>query len=226
MFAPLAGFSPEWQAVRWAFDHGATVEAIDLPLALSLARDADDGELPMRRGGGPPVDPLGDLAAAAGEPDAERWWEDLVEHRGDGETVFDAVGEAMAAVRAGTFTPTFDIRREAHMRRRIRAALADDRIVAVVCGAWHVPALDPSVTTDKADAADAPRPAEGEGRRHLGARGPIAGSAGPRATAPASPAPVGTPTCSTTPARKACRASSSTPPTRCAAAASRRRPTT
>jgi len=152
VFAPLAGFSPEWQAVRWALEHGAVVEAIDLPLAASLA-DGDDGAPVMRHTGGPPVDPLGDLAAAAGEPDAERWWEDLVEHRGDGEPVFDAVAEAMVAVREGTTTPPFDARREAHMRRRVRAALATGATVAVVCGAWHVPALDPGLTTDKADAA-------------------------------------------------------------------------
>ena len=39
------------------------------------------------------------------------------------------------------------------MRRRVRAALAAHATVAVVCGAWHVPALDPALTTDKADAA-------------------------------------------------------------------------
>ena len=99
----------------------------DRPPARRLARGGDDGAPAMRRGGGPPVDPLGDLAAVAGEPDAERWWEDLVEHRGDGEPVFDAVGEAMAAVREGTTTPPFDARREAHMRRRVRAALAAGR---------------------------------------------------------------------------------------------------
>ncbi len=146
VFAPLAGFSPEWQAVRWALDHDVGVEAIDLPLAISLASIAV-------RGDGRPVDPLGDLAAAAGEPDPERWWEDLVEHRGDGEPVFDAVGEAMAAVRAGTATPDHDAAREAHMRRRIRAALEGDRTVAVVCGAWHVPALHPDLATAAADAA-------------------------------------------------------------------------
>jgi Family of unknown function (DUF5682) len=145
VFAPLAGFSPEWQAVRWALDNGVPVEAIDLPLAISLAGD-------VGRRDPHPLDPLGDLAAAAGEPDPERWWEDLVEHRGDGEPVFDAVGEAMAAVRAGTVTPDRDLAREAHMRRRIRAAIAGDRTVAVVCGAWHVPVLDPSTATAAADA--------------------------------------------------------------------------
>jgi hypothetical protein len=152
VFAPMAEFSPEWQAVRWALANDAVVEAIDLPLAVALAhRDADEPTL-LGADAAPP-DPLGALAAAAGEPDAERWWEDLVEHRGDGETVFDAVGEAMEAVRAGTATDRIDVLREAHMRRRIRAALAGERVVAVVCGAWHVPALDPTSTTNAADTA-------------------------------------------------------------------------
>ena len=116
---PARRFSPEWQAVRWALEHDVIVEAIDLPLALSLA--AGERGAGRRGAGAAPRHPLGDLAAAAGEPDAERWWEDLVEHRGDGEPVFDAVGKAMATVHEGTTTPSFDARREAHMRRRVHA---------------------------------------------------------------------------------------------------------
>ena len=168
VFAPFAEFSPEWQAVAWATGHGVPVEAIDLALAVTLAtrHDADVSRASPRaseRSGsepalGPsaPVDPLAALAAAAGEPDAERWWEDLVEHRGDGELVFDAVAEAMAAVRAGTVAALFDARREAYMRRRIRAHAKDAGVVAVVCGAWHVPALDPELApwpTARSDAA-------------------------------------------------------------------------
>ncbi|MET0579946.1 MAG: DUF5682 family protein, partial [Ilumatobacteraceae bacterium] len=149
VFAPFAEFSPEWQAVSWAAEREVPVEAIDLPLAVTLALSSpgraapDEPELePVRPAG---RDPLAALAAAAGEPDAERWWEDVVEHVGDGELVFDAVGEAMAAVRAGTVAPRIDVLREAHMRRRIRAHAKGDAVVAVVCGAWHVPALDPAV---------------------------------------------------------------------------------
>lgn len=155
VFAPFASFSPEWQAVSWAHEHGVTIRAIDLPLAMSLASDPIPDRTP-RLGEGPAepvVDPLGTLARAAGEPDAERWWDDLVEHRGDGPAVFDAVADAMTAVRAGTITPPAEERREAHMRRAVRAALAGTAgPVAVVCGAWHVPALDPAGFPARADA--------------------------------------------------------------------------
>lgn len=150
-FAPLAAFSPEWQAVSWAAEHDVPVEAIDLPLAMTLAA-RDEAELPGV--GEAPVDPVGALSATAGEPDAERWWEDVVEHRGDGEPIFAAVAEAMGAVRAGTVTSAGEARREAHMRRAVRRALGEvEGPVAVVCGAWHVPALDPASTTAAADAA-------------------------------------------------------------------------
>ena len=153
-FAPLASFSPEWQAIRWANEHEVRVEAIDLPLANTLAGVPDDGALVE---GEAPLDPLGALSAAAGEPDAERWWDDVIEHRGEGGPAFAAVAEAMAAVRSGTIPSASELKREAHMRQRIRAALkaGHDRIV-VVCGAWHVPALDlhgSDVPTATADAA-------------------------------------------------------------------------
>jgi hypothetical protein len=140
-FAPLTSFSPEWQAIAWANERAVPVRAIDLPLAITLAGPAgtDDDLL----GHHPPPDPIGDLAAAAGDPDPERWWEDVIEHRGDRAPAFDAVGEAMAAARAGFVPAPSELQREAHMRRAIRTARRDghERIV-VVCGAWHVPALD------------------------------------------------------------------------------------
>jgi hypothetical protein len=60
---------------------------------------------------------------------------------------FEAIAEAMAAVRDDLGTPSGpeaerEARREAWMRRSIRAAVKEGRErVAVVCGAWHAPAL-------------------------------------------------------------------------------------
>ena len=151
VFAPLASFSPEWQAVLWANRRGVPVEAIDLPLTHSLAIGDDQPSLIESR---PSIDPLGALASAAGEPDAERWWDDVIEHRGDGLAAFGAVAEAMAAVRSGTITSTHEERREAHMRRSIRrAARAGHETIVVVCGAWHVPALDVADVAASTDAA-------------------------------------------------------------------------
>ena len=151
VFSPFAAFSPEWVALRWAAAHGAPVRAIDLPLAHSLVWEGDDG----LRG----VDPLGALAAAAGYDDAERWWEDVVEQR-DGASDDDAlaplaaVAEAMAAVRADAPAPVGEeAAREACMRAVLRGAARDGATVAVVCGAWHVPALTPPWPAVSADAA-------------------------------------------------------------------------
>ncbi|EKX63840.1 DUF5682 family protein [Streptomyces ipomoeae] len=236
-FWPLAEFSPEWVAIRWALSHGVPARFIDLPATHTLAwakeetaaaepkgtgsppkgsgappeeaaavgasasdeeaalpggsadvaASAEDsaegaaasggqetegaaaepsGEAPAEEPTGDPnreptgeadgepageaarVDPLGALAEAAGYDDAERWWEDVVEHRGTGGDVFApfvVLEEAMGALREvyGDGGPDRDPVREAYMRLQVRAAQKEfgDDAVAVVCGAWHVPAL-------------------------------------------------------------------------------------
>lgn len=160
VFYPLAEFSPEWVAIRWALERGVPVGFMDLPAAVTLAqREAEtpeqetpkpqdtDAEAPT------PIraDPLALLAQAAGYSDFERWWDALVESRGEG--IFEAVNEVMAALREEDegHTSERDLLREAQMREIIRAALS--RVaknggggdVAVVCGAWHAPALTPEM---------------------------------------------------------------------------------
>ncbi|SDH47300.1 DUF5682 family protein [Nonomuraea jiangxiensis] len=146
-FWPFAGFSPEWQAIKYGTSAGVPVRFCDLPAAHSLADDRDDAETPDLR-----ADPIGSLAAAAGYDDPERWWEDVVEHRGD--TPFEVIAEAMAAVREGYRPDEREARREAYMRKTLRAALKQGHTrIAVICGAWHVPALTgtlPPATADNA----------------------------------------------------------------------------
>ncbi|WP_353944256.1 DUF5682 family protein [Streptomyces sp. HUAS MG91] len=149
-FWPFAEFSPEWVAIRWALEHGAPVRFIDLPAAHSLAlRDGETPDDEERDEDSVRLDPLGVLAETAGYDDAERWWEDVVEHR-EGDA-FAALGEAMGALREsyGDGGHRRDLVREAHMRLQIRAArreFGSGHEVAVVCGAWHVPALSEKTT--------------------------------------------------------------------------------
>ncbi|GAA2106929.1 DUF5682 family protein [Actinomadura alba] len=164
-FWPFAEFSPEWQAIRHALAAGVPVRFCDLPAAHQLAEPPDDhsGGVPGADPGpaGPEtpgredaealeqvrLDPLGTLAEAAGYDDAERWWDDVVEHRGDGPAPFEAIAEAMTTLRE--HAPPMpeghalrEERREAYMRKTLRRALKDGfERVAVVCGAWHVPAI-------------------------------------------------------------------------------------
>ncbi|MEV0439183.1 DUF5682 family protein [Streptomyces spectabilis] len=143
-FWPLAEFSPEWVAIRWAVRRGVPVRFMDLPAAHTLARREEEPDEPGPGRG----DPIGTLAEAAGYDDPERWWEDVVEHRGAGAdpfAPFEALGEAMGALREtpGSDGVGRDLLREAYMRLQVRAAQREYGAegVAVVCGAWHVPAL-------------------------------------------------------------------------------------
>ncbi|MGW2936425.1 DUF5682 family protein [Streptomyces sp. NPDC001156] len=214
-FWPLAEFSPEWVAIRWALEHDVPARFIDLPATHTLAWDrAEDpasadgdsgaaarpapdsgtpgnppvppGDVPAHPQPGAPgegpggakppmeaqglgespgpgdavrVDPLAVLAETAGYDDPERWWEDVVEHRGAGRgdalAPFAVLEEAMTALREtyGTGGHERDLVREAYMRLQVRAAQREfDGAVAVVCGAWHVPALRAraSVAADRA----------------------------------------------------------------------------
>ncbi|MEU5534644.1 DUF5682 family protein [Streptomyces sp. NPDC020362] len=250
-FWPLAEFSPEWVAIRWALEQGVPARFIDLPATHTLAwqgeeespsgpgtagapaaeeaegtqgpgntgnagnagntgntgntgkaeADEDDegaedpGEAEHRKGTVDPggaedsgevedveggedgedgedveeqvrVDPLAVLAEAAGYDDPERWWEDVVEHRGPGRrdpfAPFTALEEAMTALREryGVGGRPRDLVREAYMRLQVRAARREfGDAVAVVCGAWHVPALreKTAVTADRALLKGLPR---------------------------------------------------------------------
>jgi hypothetical protein len=166
-FWPFAEFSPEWQALRWAVAREVPVRFIDLSVSVRMAI----GDPPAAAGGraredeAVRADPIAALAAAAGYDDPERWWEDVVEHRSDppdDETEaaalgpFAAIAEAMAEVRSRAPEPpeperVDEGRREAAMRIALRAAMRRHERVAVVCGAWHVPALTPPLPTLTAD---------------------------------------------------------------------------
>ncbi|MGC5249409.1 DUF5682 family protein [Gordonia sp. DT219] len=161
-FWPFAEFSPEWQAMRWALRAQVPVEFCDLPTSMVLAHRSAPADTDHTTDTEPThadrirADPIRALADAAGYSDPERWWDDVIETRGEGDG-FVAITEAMAALREDDFLRAPDRsdpehsdpeqlheeRREAHMRQTLRKALRRDGVerVAVVCGAWHAPAL-------------------------------------------------------------------------------------
>ena len=152
-FWPFAVFSPEWQALTWSARQQVPVAFMDLPAAVLLA----DRPAPIRPPTATPsvrTDPIAVLAEVAGYDDPERWWEDVIEARRDGDP-FDAVTDAMTAVRADRpETDPRTLQREAQMRKTLRAAQkAGARRIAVVCGAWHAPALTGKLPTATADNA-------------------------------------------------------------------------
>ncbi len=176
-FWPFAEFSPEWQALRWSVAQDVPVRFMDLPVAYRFGRTAEssnedtappetaDPAQPETLAERERVDPIGVLAEAAGYDDPERWWEDVVEHQhpvvGDDERAealapFEAIAQAMTEVRANApalpeAEAVEERRREAYMRTVLRAATKQYSTVAVVCGAWHVPALAAPLPTASAD---------------------------------------------------------------------------
>lgn len=104
-----------------------------------------------------PRDPLTYLADAAGFSSSDAWWDF---HFEDGHTVnsehFESVMHAMDALRTEKIESLLDkenVEREAFMRNIIRQAQNEMyTTVAVVCGAWHAPALMDLEGTARGDA--------------------------------------------------------------------------
>lgn len=143
-FFPFAQYSPEYQAACWAVRYGSELRFIDLPASDRLSQNDDnENDAPPEVDDAIARDPIGALASAAGYDDGESWWRDVIEENPSAGPIFSAVADAMTALRAETETLTpHEAAREAHMRLEIARAVKEyNGPIAVVCGAWHVPAL-------------------------------------------------------------------------------------
>lgn len=175
VYYPFAVFSPEWQGLQYGLHHQIPVHFIDLPqsyqIGIKLQQETEvtsateinlhlpkitpetvNHKLPLIE-----QDPLFWLAKAAGYDDSERWWEYLVEQRQNSTNLFQAILEAMSALRsemvkeratevtAENWLQDYrlrEARREAYMRKRIRETQQEGfQKIAVITGAWHSPAL-------------------------------------------------------------------------------------
>lgn len=167
---PLAEYSPEYQAVLWAHDHGAQCRFMDLPSDVFLtlgqaARSSTEGE----EAG---FDVYKALDRQTGEDGHETFWERTLEHglaRDGYLRGAAAFGRELRALTEGRGTDWPEILvREAYMRRQIENAVEEgrsrgfgpERIVAVT-GAYHVEGLKTGPVMTDEEIKALPRQAAG-----------------------------------------------------------------
>ncbi|SEN75062.1 hypothetical protein SAMN05192574_10419 [Mucilaginibacter gossypiicola] len=157
VFYPFADFSPEWQAILYARRQNIHVRFMDLPAGNQMlvekehrvVKQQEEPDTGHINNEGQSLEqlyksPISYLSDAAGFADDEKWWEHTFEYRNNNDEVFDAVAEAMQALRESLpqKDKKLELMREAYMRRTIRQAEKEMfHTIAVICGAWHAPAL-------------------------------------------------------------------------------------
>ena len=134
--------------------HDPSATSLNVEVPLELKDDVVRAQEILRN-------PLAYLAQHEGFDDEQEWWDQEVERstpcldffdelerqmttaRAHIETTYDALGELpeVSSLLETIESRTRELRREAYMRLRIHEASRRYERVAVVCGAWHVPAL-------------------------------------------------------------------------------------
>ena len=169
---PFAEFSPEFRALRYGVQNKIVTRFFDLPQTHMLA-SPHKPQMPDTA----VFQQITKAAGHTGHNDYELWWNSLVEQRQNHTDLFAGVLELMQTMRAAAEENAADAdeetaatkealaaqklaeQREAHMRRAIRQARAEGaEHIAVVCGAWHAPALCNLDTTEADDALLADMP--------------------------------------------------------------------
>lgn len=159
IYAPFAEFSPEWQAIKYGLKENISVQFMDLPQEVIFGIQKAEAENPFQlfdvddepakeksaKNNQLQKDPLAYMAELAGYTDSERWWEVMFETRENSDEIFPTILQLMRVLReemAQAISP-MEQRREAFMRETIRKAIKDGhQNIAVICGAWHSPALE------------------------------------------------------------------------------------
>ena len=155
---PFAEYSPEYQAIVWAKEHGAQCRFMDLPSDVFLGiRRAGEGQAsPEHTSGSASEHVYRLLDRFNGEDGHETFWERVMEHSENHEAYrdgADAFGRQLRELTAGGDSDWPEILvREAYMRRKLEDAQKEgfqaERIVAVT-GAYHVAGLageEPAMT--------------------------------------------------------------------------------
>jgi hypothetical protein len=153
---PLASYSAEWVAARWALKNKRRLQFIDLPASVFLELHESEPAAPQtdeEESAAPAPtetqayldDPYEEIARLSGESDHETWWERHFEHTTEVAAYREAIfefGRGLRDVRRDSERRSREtLIREAHMRREIVSATAGGKTAVVVCGAFHAPVL-------------------------------------------------------------------------------------
>ena len=135
-FAPFCAFSPEWVALRWAFERQKLLRFADLPAwsksfsgVENRYRDEDDRY----------EQALQALCRRTGTSDMDALWDHLFEGQTP-EDIEKALEVYFEQIRGDCPAGERDAPREAYMRAYASWALAQGDVV-FVCGGYHAPAL-------------------------------------------------------------------------------------
>jgi hypothetical protein len=140
---PFADYSPEYQAILWAYKHKARVSFIDIPTEVSISLNGlekdKDQEYYERTS-----NVYDGIAKLNEEHDYDSYWERNFEHNLNADVYNNAVSLQSAQTRELLETDPRDILREAFMARKISDEIASgyapNEIVAVT-GAYHAERL-------------------------------------------------------------------------------------
>lgn len=149
---PLAEYSPEYQAMRWAAARRVECRCIDLPSASILAfqisrrERLSAGESVAEAAPSDSTDIYEEIARRSGELSHEDWWERNFESIAEEESFRQAMlqygGEIRKSEDRSAYDYAYNAVREAYMMRRIKEAVKEGyQTIAVICGAYHASAL-------------------------------------------------------------------------------------
>ncbi|MCO6461058.1 MAG: hypothetical protein J5I59_06615 [Saprospiraceae bacterium] len=156
---PLAKFSPEWIALKYAKFHRIPIEPIDFPLGSTpvptVKEEKEASEtLPIKNTG----EAFAYLSKLQGVEDVEHWWEINFEQTTDPIGNFRKIEEVIMSIQPAIEAGSDHLTRvrEAFMRLKIRQYLKSGKYqkIAVITGAAHLPFVknysEYSIKEDKA----------------------------------------------------------------------------
>jgi len=129
---PMAEFSPEYQAMKWAVEKGVPVEFCDLPSECLLYREDDENVHETSKG-----ESVYEKLEKISGFDNDTFWEYNFEYNQNYEDFMRSVEEYGKSIREFSESDERNELREAYMRKRITESEKQYGKTAVITGAFH-----------------------------------------------------------------------------------------